>query len=66
MAGQEYRPIAFHRRTGSNPIFITGSISLVADNPQVMAQPLSWLMFITLAMGKYLMNEYEIFMVQIV
>jgi len=77
MAGQEYRPIADLRRTGSNPIFIAGSFSLIVqDNGltsinqkekvilfpcslrDIMAQPLTWLMLTTKAMGKCLMNGY--------
>jgi len=79
MAGQEYRPIACYRHTGGNPVVIAGSFSLVADNGQsgksrsvtpvpvfrdIMAQPLTWLMLITIAIGMCLMNGYEIFKVQ--
>ena len=32
MTGQEYRPIAYHRRTGGNPVFIAGGFSLIAQN----------------------------------
>jgi hypothetical protein len=81
VTGQEYRPIAYHRRTGCNPVFIAGGFSLIAQNSgltskitivdlvsvflrEVMAQPLMWLMLIAIAMGKYLMNGYEIVNVQ--
>jgi hypothetical protein len=51
-AGQEYRPIACHRRIGGNPIVIAGRFSLVARfSREVMARPLTWLMLITMAMG---------------
>ena len=81
VTGQEYRPIACHRRTGCNPILIAGGFSLITQKDgltskiiivdlvsvfprEVMAQPLTWLMLITTAMGKYLMNGYEIVNVQ--
>ena len=81
VTGQEYLPIAYHCRTGCNPVFIAGGFSLIAQNSgltskitivdlvsvflrEVMAQPLMWLMLIAIAMGKYLMNGYEIVNVQ--
>jgi len=77
VTGQEYLPIAYHCRTGCNPVFIAGGFSLIAQNSgltskikvvdlvsvflrEVMAHPLMWLMLIAIAMGKYLMNGYEI------
>ncbi len=65
MAGQEYRPITCYRRVCGNQTLIAGGFfthrgERTIDVPpllyprDIMAQPLTWLMLIAIAMGMLL------------
>ena len=56
--GSIVSPIAGRRRGGSHPPVIADCISLPAM--RVVAQPLMWLMLITIAIGMCLMNGYSV------
>ena len=56
--GSIVSPIAGRRRGGSHPPVIADCLSLPAM--QIVAQPLMWLMLITIAIGMCLMNGYSV------